>query len=71
MPARDDPELLARLAEVGQRRSEADRERREASAELGELIRAAKDAGVPIARIAREAQLSRQRVYDVLAGRDA
>jgi DNA invertase Pin-like site-specific DNA recombinase len=57
------------VRQAAQRRERADKARREATAELRERIREAQAAGVPIAQIAREAGLSRQGVYDLLAAR--
>jgi DNA invertase Pin-like site-specific DNA recombinase len=51
------------------RRERADQARREATRELRERIRQAQADGVPISQIAREARLSRQGVYDLLAAR--
>jgi DNA invertase Pin-like site-specific DNA recombinase len=52
---------------AARRREKADQTRREATDELRARIREAHDLGVPITRIAQEAGLSRQGVYDVLA----
>lgn len=60
------PELLKRLRRVGRRRANADRVRREAAAELAELVKAAKASGVPVTQIARDPQLSRERIYKIL-----
>lgn len=57
------------LRQAAKRRERIDRARREATAELRERIREAQAAGVSIAQIAREAGLSRQGVYDLLAAR--
>jgi hypothetical protein len=48
-------------------RAEADDLKRRATVELREQARAARDEGESISRIAREAGLSRQAVYDLLA----
>jgi len=50
-----------------QQRAEADELRRRATDELREQARKAHDEGVSISQIAREADLSRQAVYDLLA----
>lgn len=50
-------------------RERAERTRREATDNLRAKLRAAQRAGVPITRIAEEAGLSRQGVYDLLAAR--
>jgi DNA invertase Pin-like site-specific DNA recombinase len=61
----NDPLKAIRLA--AKRRDRADKARRAAVADLREHVRAAQEAGVPITRIAAEAGLSRQGVYDLLA----
>ena len=48
-------------------RARADEMKQEATQELRDYCRAAQTEGVPISRIAREAELSRQGVYDLLA----
>ena len=62
-------EAIKAVRQAAKRRERADKARREATADLSDRIREAQAAGVPIAQIAREAGLSRQGVYDVLAGR--
>ena len=62
-------EAIKGIRRAAKRRERADHARREATAELRERIREAQKAGVPIAQIAREAHLSRQGVYDLLAAR--
>ena len=52
---------------AARRRKRAEKARLKATDDLRELIHAAHDAGVPIAQIAREANLSRQGVYDFLS----
>ena len=52
---------------AAKQRSRADELRHKATQELRDYCRAAQAAGVSIARIAREAGLSRQGVYDLLA----
>ena len=54
------------IRRAAKRRERAERTRRDATDELREHCRAAHAEGVPIARIAREAGLSRQGVYDLL-----
>lgn len=57
------------LKQVRSRRRTAERAedvRKKAVDELYAAVRAAVDAGVPIAQVAREAGLSRQGVYNVL-----
>lgn len=50
-------------------RERADAARAKATDELRRYCKDAQDAGVPVTRIAEEAGLSRQGVYDLLAGR--
>lgn len=49
------------------RRDRAEKARLAATAELRRQVVAAREQGVPITQIAREAGLSRQAVYDLLA----
>jgi DNA invertase Pin-like site-specific DNA recombinase len=60
-------EAVKGIRRAAKRREYADRLRHQATDELRERIRQAQAEGVPIARIAREARLSRQGVYDLLA----
>jgi DNA invertase Pin-like site-specific DNA recombinase len=60
-------DLTKGIRQAAKRRDRADKARREAVAELREQARAAQAAGVSITRIAAEAGLSRQGVYDLLA----
>jgi DNA invertase Pin-like site-specific DNA recombinase len=60
-------DLTKSIRQAAKRRDRADKARREAVAELREQVRAAQEAGVSITRIAAEAGLSRQGVYDLLA----
>jgi DNA invertase Pin-like site-specific DNA recombinase len=60
-------DTLQALRRAAKRRLRADEAKREATAELRERIRDAREAGVSIAQIAREAGLSRQGVYDLLS----
>jgi hypothetical protein len=62
-------EAVKGLRSAAKRRERADKARREATDYLRRIAREAQKAGVPIARIAREAGLSRQGVYDLLAER--
>jgi DNA-binding phage protein len=57
------------IRQAAKRRDRADDQRREAVAELRDSILRAQGEGVPIAQIAREAGLSRQGVYELLAAR--
>lgn len=50
-------------------RERADAAKQKATEELRSYCKAAQEAGVPITQIASEAGLSRQGVYDLLAGR--
>ena len=60
-------DLTKNIRQAAKRRDRADKARREAVADLREQVRAAQKAGVSITRIAAEAGLSRQGVYDLLA----
>jgi hypothetical protein len=62
-------EAVRGLRSAAKRRERADKARREATDDLRRIAREAQKAGVPIAQIAREAGLSRQGVYDLLAAR--
>jgi AcrR family transcriptional regulator len=62
-------EAIKGIRKAARQRKQADRVRREATSELLRFIREAQGAGVSISRIAREAGLSRQGVYDLLAAR--
>ena len=57
------------VRKAAKRREKADNERRVATRELADLCEAARFSGVAITRIASEAGLSRQGVYDLLAAR--
>jgi len=60
----DATEAIRRLA---QERADADAMKRRATNELREQARKAHDEGVSISQIARDANLTRQAVYDLLA----
>ena len=60
---------LREIRKAAKRRAKADEDRRKATEDLHDFIRAARAAGVPITQIASEAGLSRQAVYDVLEAR--
>ena len=62
-------ELIQGIRRAAKRRERAMRERVRATDDLERLCREAQAAGVPITRIAREAGLSRQGVYDLLGQR--
>lgn len=57
------------IQQARKRRERADAARRAAVADLRERIREAQAEGVSVSRIAREAGLSRQGVYDLLGDR--
>jgi DNA invertase Pin-like site-specific DNA recombinase len=57
------------IRRAARQRERADKARQEATRELRERIRQAQAEGESISRIAREAGLSRQGVYDLLAAR--
>lgn len=60
---------IRRIKTAAKKRESADHARREATDELQRYCKEAKKAGVSITRIAREAGLSRQGVYDLLVER--
>lgn len=62
-------ETIRGIRKAAGQRERADKAKREATERLRTLCLEAQSAGVPIARIAREAGLSRQGVYDLLAER--
>lgn len=62
-------ETVKGIRRAAKRRENADKARKAATDELRELCRTAHSEGVSIAQIAREAGLSRQGVYDLLAAR--
>ena len=57
------------IRRAAKRRENADKARKAATDELRKLCLKAQSEGVSIAQIAREAGLSRQGVYDLLAAR--
>ena len=57
------------IRKAAKSRERADELRRKATDELRDYCRQAQAQGVPISQIAREAGLSRQGVYDLLASR--
>ena len=57
---------LIELRIAGKRRKRAEEERHAAATELRRRVLDAHEAGVPITRIAREAGISRQAVYEML-----
>jgi hypothetical protein len=60
-------EAIKGIRSAAKHRERAARARHEATVELRRYIEAAQAAGVSISQIAREAGLSRQGVYDLLA----
>jgi DNA invertase Pin-like site-specific DNA recombinase len=60
---------VRKIKAAARKRAKADEAKREATAELRAYIRDAREAGVSITRIASEAGLSRQGVYDLLGER--
>ncbi len=64
-----DTSAITGIRRAAKRRDRARHERQQATRELRERAREAQAEGVPITRIAREAGLSRQGVYDLLAAR--
>ena len=60
-------EAVKGIRRAAKRREYAERLRSAATNDLRESCRRAQAEGVPIAQIAREARLSRQGVYDLLA----
>ncbi len=62
-------EAVKAIRQARKRRERAEKARREATADLRQWIATAHADGVSVARIAREAGLSRQGVYDLLGDR--
>lgn len=62
-------DAITGLRRAAKQRERAQRTRQQATHELRERAREAQSEGVPVSRIAREAGLSRQGVYDLLAAR--
>lgn len=62
-------QVIRRIQSAAKKRAKADAAKREATDDLRRYCAEAQKAGVPITRIAQEAGLSRQGVYDLLAGR--
>lgn len=60
---------IRRIQAAVRKREKADETKRAATEQLRKSCREAQAAGVPITRIAAEAGLSRQGVYDLLAAR--
>lgn len=64
-----DAALLRSIRGAASRRQTADAARRQATEDLRAFVRQAREAKIPITRIASEAGLSRQGVYDLLGER--
>jgi transposase-like protein len=62
-------EAIRGLRTAARRRERADKARREATDDLKRIAREAQKAGVSMSQIAREADVSRQGLYDLLAER--
>ena len=62
---------IRRIQAAVKKRAKADDAKREATEQLRKSCREAREAGVSITRIAEEAGLSRQGVYDLLGERPA
>jgi DNA-binding phage protein len=62
-------QILRRIRGAASRRHTADEAKQKATDDLREFVRQARAAKVPITRIASEAGLSRQGVYDLLGER--
>jgi AraC-like DNA-binding protein len=61
--------IILAIRRTAKRRARLNQERREVAAQLRDYIREAQEQGIPITRIAQEAGLSRQGVYDLLGDR--
>jgi hypothetical protein len=61
--------ILRSIRGAASRRERADRDKRQATDDLREFVHQARAAKVPITKIASEAGLSRQAVYDLLGER--
>jgi DNA invertase Pin-like site-specific DNA recombinase len=64
-------EAIKAIRRAAKRREYADRLKTQATQDLREQIKQAQAEGVSIAQIAREARLSRQGVYELLAARSS
>jgi DNA-binding phage protein len=61
--------ILRGIRGAASRRAKADAAKRQATEDLRGFCQQAREAGVPLTRIASEAGLSRQGVYDLLGER--
>lgn len=68
---RAEPQILRSIRGAATRRRNADAAKRQATEDLRGFCQQAQKAGIPITRIASEAGLSRQGVYDLLGERPA
>ncbi len=66
VPTMDRDEIAARIARAGRRRTKAMEAKRDASAELAELIPLARRAGIGVTEIVRLSGMSPRGVYDML-----
>jgi len=66
----NEKKILERLRRAAERREVADAERHAAAAELRKRVQEAHAAGLSPTRIAQEARLSRQAVYEALGQSD-
>jgi len=64
--AMSDVAVLRKIHAAARRRAKAEETKREATEQLQAYCREARKAGVPVARIASEAGLSRQGIYDLI-----
>lgn len=62
-------QIIRRIQSAAKKRAKADAAKREATEDLRRYCAEAQAAGVPITRIAEEAGLSRQGIYDLLGER--
>ena len=61
--------VIRKIESAAKKREKADTAKRKATDELRRSCAEAQEAGVPVTLIAKKAGLSRQGVYDLLAGR--
>lgn len=69
VPTMDREEIAAGIARAGRRRTRAMEAKRDASAELAELIPLARRAGIGVTEIVRLSGMSPRGVYDILERR--
>jgi len=62
----NDAAAIRKIKAAARRRNRAEEAKREATEQLRTYCREARKAGVPVARIASEAGLSRQGIYDLI-----